>query len=134
MATTLDVQETIKERYSYEQEIDGLREKLKEESDFEKRELLLEEINRIWAKWIFNYEYNIKNGLTTAVFSLMEMIDITRNREFNISGFDFTKESLNILLNDLRRCTVMLSGIHGPKKDKYPEFYVDPVYEDWKKE
>ncbi len=134
MATELDVQETIKERYSYGKEINELKEDLSDEKDFEKREMFLEEINKLWAQRIFNYRYNIKNGLTTSIFSLIEIIDITREKEFNIGGFDFTKESLGILLNDLRRCMVMLNGIHGPKKDKYPEFYIDPVLEAWKKE
>jgi len=134
MPTKLDVQETIKERYDYERRIDDLKVRLKVQKDFKQREILLEEINKIWAEAIFNYRYNIKNGLSTATFSLMEMISFTRNKEFNISGFDFTKESLSILLNDLRRCMVMLDGIHGPKKDQYPELYVDPVLEIWKKE
>jgi len=134
MPTKLNVQKTIKERYAYEKEIEELKEDLKEEKDFEKREVLLEEVNKLWAQWIFNYQYDIKNGLSTSIFSLMEMIDITKNKEFNISGFDFTKESLSILLNDLRRCMVMLQGIHGPKKDQYPELYIDPILEAWKKE
>lgn len=134
MPTELDVQETIKERYSYEQKIEKLKEKLKEEKDFEKRGALLEEVNKIYAEAIFNYRDSIKNGLSITIFSLMEILVVIRNKEFNIHGFDFTIGSLRILLNDLQRCQVMLDGIHGPKKDKYPQFYVDPVFEAWKKE